>query len=193
MANRSYNKTKNRRNGRHCNTITSSKSISYKKVDKSTIDANISTISNWVGNQDMIHVQIHGQLKNRKFVQNVCELLLENIIPTKLRRNVDVDVWIHNAVEDQAGGYCWGDKRQVEIEVARTSEGYRYTREELLINLTHELIHAKQFITGELSPTNMRWKKADYTKVPYSQQPWEREAYRWEKRLYEKYFKKLGA
>ena len=193
MANRSYNKTKNRRNGRYCNTITSSKSISYKKVDKSTIDANISTISNWVGNQDMIHVQIHGQLKNRKFVQNVCELLLENIIPTKLRRNVDVDVWIYNAVEEQAGGYCWGDKRQVEIEIARTSEGYRYTREELLTNLTHELIHAKQFITGELSPTNMRWKKADYTKVPYSQQPWEREAYRWEKRLYEKYFKKLGA
>ena len=193
MANRSYNKTKNRRNGRYCNTITSSKSISYKKVDKSTIDANISTISNWVGNQDMIHVQIHGQLKNRKFVQNVCELLLENIIPTKLRRNVDVDVWIYNAVEEQAGGYCWGDKRQVEIEISRTSEGYRYTREELLTNLTHELIHAKQFITGELSPTNMRWKKADYTKVPYSQQPWEREAYRWEKRLYEKYFKKLGA
>tara|TARA_B100001287_G_scaffold116291_1_gene97852 strand:- start:868 stop:1449 length:582 start_codon:yes stop_codon:yes gene_type:complete len=193
MANRSYNKTKNRRNGRYCNTITSSKSISYKKVDKSTIDANISTISNWVGNQDMIHVQIHGQLKNRKFVQNVCELLLENIIPTKLRRNVDVDVWIYNAVEEQAGGYCWGDKRQVEIEIARTSEGYRYTREELLTNLTHELIHAKQFIAGELSPTNMRWKKADYTKVPYSQQPWEREAYRWEKRLYEKYFKKLGA
>ena len=193
MANRSYNKTKNRRNGRYCNTITSSKSISYKKVDKSTIDANISTISNWVGNQDMIHVQIHGQLKNRKFVQNVCELLLENIIPTKLRRNVNVDVWIYNAVEEQAGGYCWGDKRQVEIEIARTSEGYRYTREELLTNLPHELIHAKQFITGELSPTNMRWKKADYTKVPYSQQPWEREAYRWEKRLYEKYFKKLGA
>ena len=141
----------------------------------------------------MIHVQIHGQLKNRKFVENVCELLLENIIPTKLRRNVDVDVWIHNAVEEQAGGYCWGDKRQVEIEIARTSEGYRYSREELLTNLTHELIHAKQFITGELSPTNMRWKKADYTKVPYSQQPWEREAYYWEKRLYEKYFEKLNA
>ena len=141
----------------------------------------------------MIHVQIHGQLKNRKFVENVCELLLENIIPTKLRRNVDVDVWILNALEEQAGGYCWGDKRSIDIEVARTSEGYRYSREELLTNLTHELIHAKQFITGELSPSNMRWKKADYTKVPYSHQPWEREAYRWETRLYEKYFKKLGA
>lgn len=193
MANRSHNKTKNSRNGRYCNTVTSSKTITYKKVDKAKIDANISTISNWVGNQDMIHVQIHGQLKNRKFVENVCELLLENIVPTRLRRFVEVDVWILNACEEQAGGYCWGDKRSIDIEVARTSEGYRYSREELLTNLTHELIHAKQFITGELSPSSMRWKKADYTKVPYSHQPWEREAYRWETRLYEKYFKKLGA
>ena len=155
MANRSHNKAKNSRNGRHSNRLIPSKSITYKKVDKATIDANISTISNWVGNQDMVHVEIHGQLKNRKFVENVCELMLENIIPNKLRRNVQVDVWIYNAVEEQAGGYCWGDKKAIDIEIARTSEGYRYTREELLMNLTHELIHAKQFIAGELSPSNM--------------------------------------
>jgi hypothetical protein len=39
----------------------------------------------------------------------------------------------------------------------------------------------------------MRWKKSDYSKTPYSHQPWEREAYYWEKRLYEQYFKKLNA
>ena len=193
MADRSHHKAQNSRNGRHSNKLIPSNSITYKKVDKSTQDATISTISNWVGNQDMVHVEIHGQLKNRKFVENVSELLLENIIPNKLRRNVQVDVWIYNAVEEQAGGYCWGDKKNIDIEIARTSDGYRYTREELLLNLTHELIHAKQFIAGELSPSNMKWKKADYSKVPYSHQPWEREAYRWEKRLYEKYFKKLNA
>ena len=47
----------------------------------------------------------------------------------------------------------------------------------MLINLTHEVIHAKQFISGELSPTTARWKNSDYTKTPYSKQPWEREAY----------------
>ena len=71
----------------------------------------------------MVHVEIHGQLKNRKFVENVSELLLENIIPNKLRRNVQVDVWIYNAVEEQAGGYCWGDKKNIDIEIARTSDG----------------------------------------------------------------------
>ena len=45
-----------------------------------------------------------------------------------------------------------------------------------LENLAHELIHAKQFISGESSPDkNM-----------------ESEAYGWEERLYEKYFRKLN-
>jgi len=116
----------------------------------------------------MVHVHIHGQLKNKKFVQQVSELLLENIIPIKLRRNVTVDVDIYNACEEQAGGYCWGDKKLVNIEIARSSEGYRFSREEMLINLTHELIHAKQFIAGELSPSFIKWKKADHSKTPYS-------------------------
>ena len=141
MANRSHNKAQNSRNGRHSNQLIPSKSLTYKKVDKPTQDAIISTIANWVENQDMIEVCIVGQFKNKRFVESVSELMLENIIPIKLRRNVTVDVQIHNALEEQAGGYCWGDKHHIDIELARTSEGYRFSREEMLINLTHELIH----------------------------------------------------
>ena len=112
----------------------------------------------------MVHVQIYGQFKNKKFVENVSELLVENILPTNIRRPVSVDIWIYNALEEQAGGFCWGDKNTIEIELARTSDGHRFSREEMLINLTHELIHAKQFIAGELSPTTAKWKKADYSK-----------------------------
>ena len=54
-------------------------------------------------------------------------------------------------IDELAGGFCWGDKDSIEIEIARTSEGHKFTREEMLINPTHELIHAKQFIRGELS------------------------------------------
>lgn len=141
----------------------------------------------------MVHVNLYGQFKNKKLVENISELLVENILPTNIRRPVNIDVWILNVLEEQAGGFCWGDRDLIDIEIARTSEGIKFTREEMLINLTHELIHAKQFISGELSPTTAKWKKADYTKTPYSKQPWEREAYYWEKRLYEKYFEKLNA
>ena len=45
----------------------------------------------------MVHVQINGQFKNKAFVENVSELLVETILPVKLRRAVSVDVWIYNA------------------------------------------------------------------------------------------------
>ena len=193
MANRTHNKAKNSRNGRHSNRLTSTKSSTYKKVDNTSNDAIISDIENWCRSQDMVHVQIYRQFKNKKFVENVSELLVENLLPTNIRRPVNIDIWVYNSLDEQAGGFCWGDKNTIEIELARTSEGHKFTREEMLINLTHELIHAKQFISGELSSTTARWKKADYSKTPYSKQPWEREAYYWEKRLYEKYFEKLNA
>ena len=58
-------------------------------------------------------------------------------------------------------------------------------------NLAHELVHAKQFIKGELHPTLNKWKKykKDYTKTPYLKQPWEKEAYKLEEELFNKYWK----
>ena len=109
----------------------------------------------------MVHVNLYGQFKNKKLVENISELLVENILPTNIRRPVNIDVWILNVLEEQAGGFCWGDRDLIDIEIARTSEGIKFTREEMLINLTHELIHAQQFISGELSPTTARWKKGD--------------------------------
>ena len=145
-------------------------------------------------NQDMILVQVIGQIKNKRLIERVSELLLESIIPTKLKRPIEVTINVLTVCDEQAGGYCWGDTSIVEIEIARTSNDHHYSREKLLTNLTHELIHAKQFIMGEITPNMNMWKlqKVDRDKVPYSHHPWEREAYRWEKRLYENYFQKVG-
>jgi hypothetical protein len=145
-------------------------------------------------NQDMIQVQVIGQIRNKQLIERVSELLLENIIPTKLRRPIEITINILTVCDEQAGGYCWGDRSTVEIEIARTSNEHTYSREKMLTNLTHELIHAKQFIMGEITPNMNMWKQQEVNraKVPYSHQPWEREAYRWEKRLYDNYFKKLN-
>ena len=100
-------------------------------VDTTSKDAIISNIKRRCRNQDMVHIQMYGQFKNKNIIERISELMLENIIPIKLRRNVNVDVYVHTALEEQAGGYWWGDKKDVEIENARTSEGYLFSSEEL--------------------------------------------------------------
>ena len=159
-------------------------------VDKSNKDATINSLNKVCRSQDMVHVNIDGQLARKQLIQNISELLLENFCP-RLRRNVYVHVDIVSRCDNEAGGYCWGNKNEVFIEIPRNSGEHRYTRQEMLINLTHELIHAKQFILGELSSTTSSWKKENHSCTPYSKQPWEREAYYWEERLYKKYFERL--
>jgi len=85
---------------------------------------------------------------------------------------------------------CLGDKNSVEIELARGSGNTTFTLKEMMVNLAHELVHAKQFIKGELHPSLNRWKKLDYSNTAYSRQPWEKEAYLLEDKLVEKFWNK---
>jgi hypothetical protein len=53
----------------------------------------------------------------------------------------------------------------------------------------HELIHVKQYVTGQLSDkvgraSGVIWKGIDHSKTTYSRQPWEREAYRLQEKLF---------
>ena len=61
----------------------------------------------------------------------------------------------------------------------------------MMLNLAHELVHAKQFIKGELHPTLYKWKKfkKDYAKTPYFKQPWEKEAYLMEDKIFNQFWK----
>ena len=86
----------------------------------------------------------------------------------RLRRNVFIDITFK---KDLGGdfGYCMGSKDHVEIEIGK----YNQKLDQIMLTLAHELIHAKQFIKGELSPTLRNWKTHNYTGIPYSRQPWE--------------------
>ena len=35
---------------------------------------------------------------------------------------------------------CWGDKNEVEIELARTSGKKKFTHDEMMLNLAHEIV-----------------------------------------------------
>ena len=135
----------------------------------------------------MIHVFINGRLAKKQDIIIASELLLNEQCPD-CNSTVDVNIEILKTVDENLAGYCWGDSKHVEIELARVSNDYTYTRQELLLNLTHELVHAKQLINKQFE---FKLQEELIKNTPYNKLPWEQEAYGLEDSLYEEYFKRL--
>ena len=58
-----------------------------------------------------------------------------------------------------------------------------FCSQELASNLAHELVHARQFLRGEINEYNYVWKGQDYENQNYEDWPWEVEAYSLEQPL----------
>ena len=76
-------------------------------------------------------------------------------------------------------GYCSGDIGEVDIKIASNVPFLMQLRA-----LAHELIHARQFWAGELSPDLCAYKGVDHTNTEYENQPWEIEAHKYEDQLF---------
>jgi len=84
-------------------------------------------------------------------------------------------------------GYCVGDKDSATITISKTDpySGDRCGFSEMMMTLAHEMVHAKQFLRGELkSEPNWFWKGRAARNYKYINQPWEREAFRMERELF---------
>jgi len=136
----------------------------------------------------MIAISVNGRIKHKRKVIEYTLDILHDLLP-RLRRDIDVDINIVNKCEHNHYALCWGDKDCAEIELARGTDEIKFTLEEMMLNLAHELVHAKQFVKGELHPSLNRWKTLDYSNVAYGRTPWEKEAYLMEDKLLEKYWK----
>ena len=131
----------------------------------------------------MINIQLEGQIAQKRRVTTYIRSILTFLMP-ELRRDVDVTVTTVSQCEGGALGLCYGARDSVEIELSRTLMGDKIPLEEMMQTLAHELVHAKQFIKGELSPKMTRFKTIYHAHTPYSKQPLEHEAYRKEVKLY---------
>lgn len=59
-------------------------------------------------------------------------------------------------------------------------------KRDFIKTLLHEWCHVKQYLRGEMSLDGRKWKSKDVSKLSYSKQPCEKEAYREQERLYKK-------
>ena len=99
-----------------------------------------------------------------------------------------------------AGGYCNGDEEEVQVEIARSDAMGRIPMKDLMINIAHELVHAKQMASGRLvnngfvlktndageqcMTSKQTFEGVEYIGVAYNDHPWEHEAYGTEEEIY---------
>jgi len=136
----------------------------------------------------MVYLSINGRIAKRKQIENFVFDVLTHLMP-RLKRDISIDVNVVTRCDNHHYALCLGDKDSAEIELARGSGDLTFTLDEIILNLAHELVHAKQFIRGELHPNLNRWKNLDYSNTIYSRQPWEKEAYLLEDKLINKFWK----
>ena len=107
---------------------------------------------------------------------------------------------IVRSCSQDAGGYCHGDEDEIQIEIARYDGEGKIPLEEMKVNIAHEMIHAQQIASGRLVNDGFMyrgegedrhlvyshtWEDEVFINLPYSDHPWELEAYSREQEVYE--------
>ena len=136
----------------------------------------------------MIIVDIFGQIKSKKRVREFVESSLYYLLP-ELKEQIHIDVTFKKTLDGNVFGYCSGDNNSAEIEIAKTSGGVPLLQDEIMLSLAHEIIHAKQFIRGELSPVHSTWKGKSHEDTVYANRPWEKQAFLFEDLIFNTFWK----
>lgn len=109
-----------------------------------------------------------------------------------------IDIEFVKTCSNGASGYCHGDDNSIVVEIARYDDEGRIPQQNIMVNIAHELIHAKQIASGRLFNGGFRfrdhlkqtiemywiWEGTEYVNTPYEDHPWENEAYGFEDEVY---------
>ena len=117
------------------------------------------------------------------------------LLGTRMLNNIYLDIKLTKDLKkkEQAYGYCHiiddnlNKPREFMIEL---DTSMIHSFDQILIWLAHEMVHLKQFVRKELydyETGRVQWKSRSYGRVHYNDQPWEKEAYRLEDKLYEEF------
>ena len=127
-----------------------------------------------------------GTKKQRQLANEVAEFCIEKLMPR--HRTLDITIELNRCADTGALGYCCVGDHNREYVIEIDNRIYKNDIEEFITTLCHEMVHVMQTAKGvmrELSRPRMRmmWKGIDHTDTPYSRQPWERQAFRMQKKL----------
>tara|TARA_Y100000114_G_scaffold94973_1_gene88344 strand:- start:316 stop:738 length:423 start_codon:yes stop_codon:yes gene_type:complete len=130
----------------------------------------------------MNFIEVNGGNKTqREICENVVHHMISKLLPRF--RTLDITVNLLN-IKSEAIGFCMmQEKNQFEIEIDK-----KLSIKEMVTALCHEMVHVKQFARKEMvdgiETGVARWKSKKISlDTNYWDLPWEKEAYRMEKKL----------
>ena len=117
------------------------------------------------------------------------------LLGTRMLNNIYLDIKLTKDLKkkEQAYGYCHiidDDLNRPREFMIELDTSMKHSFDQILIWLAHEMVHLKQFVRGELfdyATGKVQWKRRMYGNVHYEDQPWEKEAYRLEEKLYNQF------
>ena len=125
---------------------------------------------------------IGGNKTQRKIAETTVHQMIAELLPKF--RTLDIEVHLKK-LSNEAVGYCTmtDNNRTFEIEVDR-----KLNISELVTTICHEMVHVKQYARNEMNDGiikgRARWKNRYIPEdTNYWDLPWEKEAYRMEKKL----------
>lgn len=132
----------------------------------------------------MLNVFFQGRVRQQVRLEEFACDVISDLLPREFKREVNIHVRFVKSLD--ALGYCHKeDNETICIEICNQGP-----IEQIASTLAHELVHAKQFIRGEVNAFMTRWKGLEIPvgprggiEIPYRQQPWEREAFKKEVEL----------
>jgi hypothetical protein len=142
---------------------------------------------------DVVIYGVQGEL--RQTLRSFSKWLGTRLLGERLAPNVSVTVIVSKFEGEDKGfhGFVEYQGNNVRPREFIIRMNKNMDRELMIETLAHEMVHVKQDVRGEKQERykggyKLLWKGKDHTKTPYSKQPWEREAYRLEKKLVKEYF-----
>ena len=118
---------------------------------------------------------VGGKKSQREVAYKVVDFMIKKLMPR--HKTLDITIELKNIpIRDNAWGLVeiQDNNREFIIELEKDLCLYDF-----VTSLIHEMIHVKQYVRKELTENGLTvyWNGENCSKLAYSKQPWEQEAY----------------
>ena len=123
-------------------------------------------------------VEVSGGNKfQREIAHKTVAIMIKKLMPRM--STLDINIEICNIKSDAVGfAMMCDDNRTFELEIDK-----KIKLNDFVTTLCHEMIHVKQYARNEINGVDLCWKGRNISKdTDYWNYPWEKEAYRLQKR-----------